>query len=522
MRSRDHYQSIAANLDTAIFSQFDTSSISESAWQEPVPLVKDVLIESYPIDALAAEMRDAVLEVQTFTQAPLAMVATSAFSALSVAAQTFFDIKRAEKLVGPIGLFTAVFADSGERKTTCDEFFMSPLKAWEREREQLMKPDVERYAAEVAAWNAEREGLVAKIKGSAKQARSVDGLRQSLIELQSRAPVAPRVPRIIYSDVTPEELGYQLAMRWPSAAVTSSEGGVILGSHGMTGDSAMRNMSRLNDLWSGQSIQSDRRTAGSWRVSCARLTVSMQVQESTMLAFMSKTAGLARGTGFLARFLIAAPLSTQGTRLFRDPPSHWPKLATYHDRISHILSREAVLDESGSLITTPLMLSADAKAEWVFYHDRVERELGFEGDYVDVRDVASKSADNAARLAALLHVFEHGGPGNGVVSKKAMQSGCLIAAWHLNESKRFFSEMLLPSDVSNALRVMKYALDHCQTHQVNAVSTRVLQREGQVRTREKLDEAIDLLASHHLAKIKIFHKQKLLELNPSLVTWGVA
>jgi putative DNA primase/helicase len=55
-----------------------------------------------------------------------------------------------------------------------------------------------------------------------------------------------------------------------------------------------------------------------------------------------------------------------------------------------------------------LPLTPEAKAAWVEYHNEIESELSSGGELYDVRDVASKSADNAARLAALFQMFEQG------------------------------------------------------------------------------------------------------------------
>ena len=60
------------------------------------------------------------------------------------------------------------------------------------------------------------------------------------------------------------------------------------------------------------------------------------------------------------------------------------------------------------LAPMPLHFTPAAKSSWITFHDDIERELRRGGELVDIRDVASKSADNAARLAALFQVFEHG------------------------------------------------------------------------------------------------------------------
>jgi len=484
-----------------------------SAWPDPVPLVASIEPEPYPLDALPPTMREAVQEVQAFAQAPVAMVATSALSALSLAAQGLHDVKRADKLTGPIGLFTLVVADSGERKTTCDEFFTPAIRKWERDQAEAMQPEVERFEADVSAWAAERDGVLSTIKDCAKKGKPTDQFRRVLAELQSCKPVAPRVPRLIYSDVTPEELGYRLATRWPSAAIASSEAGAVLGSHGMTGDSAMRNMARLNDLWSGQEIQSDRRTTESWVARGARLTVGLQVQESTLRAFFDKSAGLARGTGFLARFLVAWPPSTQGTRMFQDAPGQWPKLATYHQRIERILSVPLAMDD-GALTPALMPLTAEAKAMWVSYHDEVEKRLSAGGEYADVRDVASKSADNAARLAALFQIFEQGG--GGAIGAEAMEPGCLVAAWHLQESRRFFGEIAQPQETADALRVIQWVKDYSHAQGTVEIATRDLQRLGPVRNKDRLTLALKELQDAHHIRLHTEGKRKWVEIHPML------
>ena len=483
------------------------------AWPDPLPLVDSLTPEAYPLDALPIAMREAVLEVQAFAQAPLAMVATSALSALSMAAQALHDVKRAEKLTGPIGLFTLVLADSGERKTTCDEFFMPVIRKWQLEQEQAMRPQIENHQAALDAWNAERDGILAKIKESGKNGKPTDVLKRNLADLQAEKPEPPRVPRLIYSDITPEELGYQLAKRWPSAAITASEGGTVLGGHGMTGDSAMRNMARLNDLWSGQEISSDRRTSESWVARGARLTMGLQVQESTLRSFFDRSAGLARGTGFLARFLVAWPQSTQGTRLFKDAPGQWPKLAAYHQRIERILSMPTPIDDDGALTPSLIPLSPEAKALWVEYHDEVETRLVVGGEYADVRDVASKSADNAARLAALFHIFEYGG--GGAVGEEMMEAGCMVAAWHLQESRRFFGEIAVPIEMADAMRLIRWAVEYGRD-QGGTLTTRDLQRLGPVRNKDRLDAALRQLQDHHHVRLRAEGKRKLMEINPAL------
>lgn len=95
-----------------------------NGWPEPQPLTAKIEPKPYPLDALPDTIRAAVEEVQGFVKAPIPLVASSALAALSLACQAHVDVKRAEKLQGPVGLFLLTIADSGERKSTCDSFWL--------------------------------------------------------------------------------------------------------------------------------------------------------------------------------------------------------------------------------------------------------------------------------------------------------------------------------------------------------------------------------------------------------------
>ena len=60
-------------------------------WPEPEPLTEPLDAQPYPDEALPRILRDAVREAQAFVQAPMALVACSALSALSLAAQGLAD-----------------------------------------------------------------------------------------------------------------------------------------------------------------------------------------------------------------------------------------------------------------------------------------------------------------------------------------------------------------------------------------------------------------------------------------------
>ena len=510
----------ACTIDTHVACQNAPESIDSGdpyQWPKPQDLTAKIEPEPYPLDALPDTIRLAVEEVQGFVKAPVPLVASSALAALSLTIQAHADAKRAEKLHGPVGLFLLTIANSGERKSTCDGFFTSAIRRYQEEQGEAAKPALKDHRAEMDGWEAKRGGIKDKIRQLSRASKSTVAMESALRDLEHDKPEPPRIPRLLYADVTPEALAYGLAKHWPSGGVVSAEAGIVFGSHGMNKDSAMRNLSLLNQLWDGASLTVDRRSTESFTVRGARLTVALQVQEPTLREFFTRSGALARGTGFLARFLVAWPESTQGHRLFTEAPPNWPHLAAFHQRIAAILNQPAPIDEDGALTPAMLSLSPDAKAAWKSYHDAVEEELACGGEFYEIQDVASKSADNAARLAALFQMFEGAG---GAISLAAFESASLITAWHLHESRRFFGELALPAELADAARLDKWLIEHFKRERTHFISSRDAQRLGPTRDKQKLEAALQVLEELGRVRVSQDGRRKTIKVNPALV--GVA
>ena len=487
------------------------SLVDPDAWEKPLPLSTKIDAEDYPIYALPDEIRLAVEEVANFTKAPIPLVASSALTAISLALQAHLDVRRAEKLQSPSSAYFLTIADSGDRKTTCDSYFMQAIRNYEAEQAEMAKPDLRKYAADMQTWEAKRSGLKDKIRELAKKQNSTLTIENALHDLEFSKPLAPRVPKLLHTDITPEKLGHFLANEWPSGGVVSNEAGAVFGSHGMGKDSIMRNLALLNTLWDGGEISSERKSTEGYTLRGARFTMGLQVQEATLREFFSKSGTLARGTGFLARFLISWPKSNMGKRLFTEAPVAWPHLEAFNRRLSVILNAAPSLNNG--VLTPHLMgLSDAAKQSWILYHDMVEIELSTSGDYFDIRDVAAKSADNAARLAGLFERFANSDGGS--ISQDSFQRAAKVAAWHLEEAKRFFGEIGLSQGVLDAVRLESWLIDFKHKEEL---STRYTQRHGPFRDKKRLDPALEELESLGRIKLVPEGKRKLIKVNPMVL-----
>ena len=486
-------------------------------WPEPEPLTEPLDAKPYPDEALPRILRDAVRQAQAFVQAPMALVACSALSALSLAAQGLANVRRDHQLVGPISLYLLAVADSGERKTTCDAIFCPALRDWETGRRQEMSPEIAKLEAATAVFEAKKAGIVEAIKHKRRRAQDTAGEERELESLVGHAPVPPLIPRLLYADATPEALAHALATGWPSGGVLSAEAGAVFGAHGMGQDTILRNLALLNVLWDGGEMAIDRRSKPSFVLRGRRLTFGLMVQPEALRDFLERAGTLPRGTGFIARFLIAWPGSTQGTRAYRPAPEAMPQVALFGERIRALLAQPLATDAHGCLTPAVLDLSPQARAEWIRFHDEVERELGARGAFRGVRDVAAKAAENVARLAALFHVLEHGA--SGTIASEEIRAAACIVGWHLNEARRLLADLDTPPSLAAAIRLDTWLRNEAGANDTDRVPTKRIYQYGPncVRDSRDLRAALAILAERGRARMEEDGRRRSVAINPALL-----
>jgi hypothetical protein len=297
--------------------------------------------QPYPVDALPPTMKNAVLSYQNYGQQPIAMVAGSALSTLSLCAQALANVARDSHLVGPISIYRIDIAISGERKTTADRAMSRTARDWQRERRDAMQQPLLAAKSDFAAWSSEREGVLGKIKQQSgkrpgKDAVNIADLKQTLTALDAAEPRLPILPQLFYEDVTPEAMGHDIAEGWPSASWWSDEAGLLIGSHAMSDASSMRTLALCNRLWDGLPHVVDRASKPGYAIVGRRFTVSMMMQPDVFQHLLGLGDGIARGIGFLARNLLSWPDSTMGNRFYHEAPD-FAALRQFNSRLRELL-----------------------------------------------------------------------------------------------------------------------------------------------------------------------------------------
>ena len=158
---------------------------------------------------------------------------------------------------------------------------------------------------------------------------------------------------------------------------------------------------------------------------------------------------LAGDSGFLPRCLICDPDSTIGTRF--DANSRWnPALVeAFATRLGDILNTGMAMDpETRELKPRILPLSADARALLVTFSDAAERSQAPGGDMEAVRGHASKAAEQAARIAAVLTLWAD--MGAQAIGPEAMDNGIALARFYLLEAARLAGAARISAGVAKA------------------------------------------------------------------------
>jgi putative DNA primase/helicase len=345
-----------------------------------------------------------------------------------------------------------VIAESGERKTSADRRMRLAAQGWQQEVRDRRVAEVAEADSRVAAWQAEWEGILSKIKSASggkpnRSGLSIVDLKASLARLETQRPHRVIMPTLFYEDVTPEALAQEIAAGWPSAALWSDEGALVVGSHGMSDDSGYFGL--INRFWDGNSFERFRAAAKSFTVNGRRLTCSLMMQHVVLCQLLGAAGGVARGVGFLARFLPAWPHSTMGTRLYQAADLDTAALANWDARIKELLSLPLPADERTMTLNPPtIFLSHGARNHFIAFHDDAERELGRTGQFGEVADFAAKAAENAARLAAVFWALEQGPSGE--INAETMEAAAAVEAWHLHEAKRIVGAAKIPQAVADA------------------------------------------------------------------------
>ncbi|MGC3936372.1 YfjI family protein [Roseobacter sp. EG26] len=427
----------------------------------PQPLVREIPQgEAYPVHALGP-LREAVEAVQRATQAPVAIAAQSALSVASLAVQGHADV---ETLAGyaPISLFCLTVAQSGERKSGCDKLVMFGLRDIERGRAADYREAMADWDVSNKLWSAKRDRFIKEASG--KNVATASKAEADLSAL-GPAPAQPTSPKMTTSEPTLEGLVKLYLTGQPSLGLFSDEGGGFLGGHAMNSDNRLKTVAGLSGLWGGDALDRVRAGDGATTLYGRRLAAHLMVQPVAARPLLSDP--IASGQGFLARFLITEPPSAIGTRLATNAGAESEAIVAMSARLSTVLSASLPTCEGNPQELDPrqLRLSSEAKRLLIGYYQATERAQAPGGDLEQVKSFASKSPEQAARIAGVLALWSD--LGGHEVTAEQMTDAIELAQFYLGEAKRLSEAATVSEEVDKAEKLRRWLLDSWPTIATN-------------------------------------------------------
>jgi hypothetical protein len=420
----------------------------------PQPLVREIPRGAdYPVAALGP-LKATVVAVHAATQAPVAIAAQSALSVASLAVQAHADV---ESLAGyvPTSLYCLTVAQSGERKSGCDKLVMSGLRDFERDRATDYSSEMADWSITQKLWSAKRDRLIKEASGSKPQ-KVLEA--QADLDNLGPEPAQPLSPKLTTSEPTLEGLVKLYLTGQPSLGLFSDEGGGFLGGHAMNSDNRLKTVAGLSSLWGGDAMDRVRAGDGATTLYGRRLAAHLMVQPVAARPLLSDP--VASGQGFLARFLITEPPSAIGTRLRRsDHNEAEAAKEAASQRICEILNHPKPLSEDNPQELRPraLALSVSAKELLHQYYIATEQEQAPGGELEHVKSFASKSPEQAARIAGVLTLW---GDLNAVeVPKSLMADAIALAQFYLTEAKRLVESAGISDEIDRAERLRRWILE---------------------------------------------------------------
>lgn len=375
------------------------------------PLPKRHEAPKFPLDALGDILGGAAKRLAYHVQTGEGIAGQSVLAAASLVTQSFININRQGIGNGPVSIFCLSIAESGDRKSSLDRLALAPIREYEMDQREKLITEEKMYRVQLQAWEMQHQSVVNNVKKKELTDTQRETLAQRLYELEEQKPKEPARPNLTFSEPTAEGIWHHFIQGKPTAGLFSDEGISFFGGHGMSAEARGRMIHILSKIWDGDPLTRTRGGQGeSGTLVGRRLSAHLMVQPVVAKQILADP--LLQGQGFLARFLICNEKSIAGTRFLHSRDiskgvDRDPLIIRYWQTLAKLLKKPVPIDfKTDGLDLNMMDLSGDALEAWVALHDGIEKEIAPGGAYECIKAFASKAAEHAARIAAILALIE--------------------------------------------------------------------------------------------------------------------
>ncbi|MDB5593044.1 MAG: hypothetical protein JWM36_5 [Hyphomicrobiales bacterium] len=401
----------------------------------PLVLPKWPYVE-FPAHRLGDILNAAANAIARRAQVPLGLAGQSVLVAAALAVQGHVDADVPQLGPNPTSLNAISLVASTDGKGQADKLAMAAFRKFEGELADKHALEMANYKDSHKVWKVEE----ARVLGDKKLSR--DG-RMAALKAIGAEPVRPLEWVILHDTATIEGLQLNFQHSRLSLGLVPTDGAYFTAGYAMNPERLLNTAAYLSLLWDGARARK-LLLAGVQNNEGVRLSSHIMLQPGIGASMVGNRE--LNEQGLLSRFLVIEPDGLAGTRLTRDPdPQDDALLKVYHDRLYAILCEELPMKPGPRRMLDPSLLpmSGDAYAVWRSYRDHIERKIGPGGYYRQVRAVAGRSAQMAARFAGIITAM--GEPSDQRVLQATeiladvMSDAVALAEWYLEEALRLAS-----------------------------------------------------------------------------------
>ncbi len=397
---------------------YQESKLDQTAKELPLPLEREQRESMpFPMEALGPVLSKAARKIQEAIQAPDALCGQSILAAAGLTIQSLVNVEL-DGRVYPASEFFLTLALSGERKSAVDRVAL-------RKHEAFQKEILNEYKKKLEEWE----------------------------KSESPQGPPPSYPIFLIEEPSYEGLVKLFYKGSASIGLFSDEGGRLIHGHAMNRDNSVKTASGLSSLWDGKPVTRVRGGDDPIVLFDKRLTCHIMCQPAVAQKLIADNGIIDQG--FLSRFLICSPVTTAGTRLYKEINLYEsPEIKRYYEKMEELLNvnRESIVNGGSALRI--IRLTDKAKQVWIQFHDVIEGRLKPGKDLDHIRSFANKIPEHAIRLSAILQVVDDMGATE--IDVDHIKSGIELARFYLNEALRIQSLIISDPQIENAKILLKW------------------------------------------------------------------
>ena len=367
-------------------------------------------------------------------QVPAEMAGAIALGALAAAVQDKYTVRPRPDWRETLSLYVAAVAPPAFRKSAVLSALTAPHRAYERNRQQQERAEVEQSRARIKALEKAQQAIEQRF---ANGKADMDAILNAATELSEARAAERHEFRLLAGDCTTEKLAEMMAQQGGSLTVVSSEGGIFDLLSGKRYDNGV-NLDLYLQAHCGDIVVVDRVGRDGNRIDNPHLSMVLTVQPQVLQGLMSNQ--IFRGRGLCGRFLYVLCKNNLGRRKIDPEPISEGVKAEYARLIYRLLSSpykgEITLDPAADEIRRQ-------------YQGYIERKLGNEWEFMG--DWGGKCVGMVIRLAAILHVAQcMGDPTQEQVSPETMAAATRLGECFARHAEAAYQIMGADQDSADA------------------------------------------------------------------------